>query len=240
MFNFLRRQKLKLICFDLDNTLYDFGSAEAETEAHISEILSKKIGKRTIDILRVFNEVKKSHLHIDRLPEMYSRRLWIEETLNRLNKKMKFSYVKKIEEEYWKYLAKRIKLFPETLHVLASLRKKYKIACISDSDGIKRIKMERIKALGLDKYFDFFITTDDTGKNKPAIENWEHLLKISGFSGRECMMVGDHPDMDLLCAKNLGFVTVWTKEHIPTTIHFKYVDYSIKNIGEVLKIVEKY
>lgn len=246
MFNFFRTKKLRLICFDLDNTLCDFDSSQTETEVYISDILSKKTGRKNIDILRAFNEVKKEHIHHDSDPKKYSRRLWIEETLQKLdfikNKNMQID-AKKLEDEYWNYLDSRIKLFPNTLSTLCylhSLRKKYKIVCITDSDGEKNIKNERIKALGLNKYFDYIITSDDTGKNKPAIENWEYIAHLSKFNAEECMMVGDHPDVDLINAKKLGFVTVWTKEHIPTDIHFKFVDYEIRDISEVLKILEKY
>lgn len=245
MFAFLKNKRLKLICFDIDNTLVDYGMAESEAEAHISKMLSKSTGKNVMDILHTFNGIKNSYLHHDMDPKSFSRRLWVEKTLELLDVN---SNVKKridaanIEKVYWDYLIPRMKLFSNTLNVLESLKTsgKYKIACLTDSDGEKEIKIRRLKHLGIEKYFDYIITTDDTGKNKPSIENWEYLLKLSGLKGSECMMVGDHPEVDLVNAKKLGFITVWTKEHIPVDVNMKYVDYEIKDIGEVLDIVKKY
>ena len=93
--------------------------------------------------------------------------------------------------------------------------------------------------MGLDKYFDYIITGDDVGKNKPAVENWNQLLKISGFKSQQCIMVGDHPDIDLITAKKLGFITVWTKQSINTDLHEKYVDYEIHDIKEIIDVVKK-
>ena len=44
----MRRRNLRLICFDLDNTLYDYGMAEAEAEAHIAGIIAKSIGLKSL------------------------------------------------------------------------------------------------------------------------------------------------------------------------------------------------
>lgn len=241
MLKFFRKNKLKLICFDIDNTLFDYGMAEAESDAHICEVLSKKTGKKTIDVIRAFHEVKNSHMHHDLDPKKFSRQLWFEETLHKLDVKKKFD-TQKLEKYYWDYLIPRMKLFPNTIKVLESLKDsgKYKIACLTDSDGDRSIKVARLKYFDVEKYFDYIITTDDTGRNKPSIENWDYLLKMSGMNGKECMMVGDHPEVDLVNAKKSGFVTVWTKEYISVGVHFRYVDYEIRDIGEILDIVKKH
>lgn len=246
MFGFLKKKKLKLICFDIDNTLVSYGMAESEAEAHISELLTKSTGKNVSDILRTFNSVKNACLHHDMDPKSFSRKLWIEKTMKLLDVKLsnlnKCIDTGRLEKAYWDYLIPRMKLFPNTLHVLESLKSsgKYTIACLTDSDGEKEIKIRRLKNLGIERYFDYIITTDDTGMNKPSIGNWEYILKASGYKGSECMMIGDHPDVDLINAKKLGFITVWTKEHIPVAAHFNYVDHEITDIGEILDIVNKY
>ena len=237
-----KKRKIKLICFDLDNTLYDYGIAEAETEAYIAKIICEKDARQDVhDVLNKFTELKTHHMHHDLDPKMFSRKLWYSELLDKINFKGNTSLMsKKLEHEYWSFLVPRINLFPETLKTLDLLIQKYKLACITDSDGEKDIKINRIKALGLDTYFDFIITTDDTGKNKPSIENWEYLIKLSGLKATECMMVGDHPDVDLVNAKRLGFITVWTKQHIFTDIHLRYVNHEIKDIKELIEILKKY
>ncbi len=259
---------LKLVCFDLDNTLCEYDAAEAETEAYIADMIyadflqhkkhparakkaktvrqSKSSTALTLSaILKAFNESKHAHMHKDLEPEQFSRGLWLAETLQKLPVTITPARIKTLsaayEKAYWDFLIPKLKLYPHTLETLQALKNKGIItACLTDSDGEKGIKIRRMVYLGLDKYLDFIITTDDTKKNKPAIENWEYLLKAVGVLGKECMMVGDHPDIDLLVPKGLGFRTVWTKEHFNTSTHFKYVDHEIHHISDVEKIAKKY
>jgi len=273
------KKEVKLVCFDLDNTLYDYNSAEAVTEVNIAKLIekdvltfmsqgnTKKNGKRKSSrgivqkknissspisiqtILKMFNDAKISHRRLDGVPEDFSRDLWFREMFEQIdlntnlgismNSLMKNSPL--YEKKYWDDILKNAKLFPATMNVLKSLKdKNFKLALLTDSDGKKEIKMERIKKLGLDKYFDYVITSDDTGKNKPAKENWDYLLKVSGLKANECIMVGDHPEIDLITAKKLGFITVWTKECLNMDLHQRYVDYEIHDIGEVVDVVDKF
>ena len=274
IFGFLKKktkQEIKLICFDLDNTLENYGPAEAETEAYFAEMIAGTIKNayktsaakseknrnkkeaplkliRPIDVLNIFNEVKRSHMHHALKPEEFSRAFWFRETITRLNidenikgRFLNEKYLEKMEEHYWSYLTPKLKLFPHSAKLLEELKssQKYKLVLLTDSDGKKIFKLRRIKFLGLEKYFDYLITTDLTGLNKPAIENFEYILKISGMKGENCMMIGDHPDVDLINAKKLNFSTVWTKQHLNTDQHLNYVDYEIHDIIEVLDVLKK-
>jgi HAD superfamily hydrolase (TIGR01509 family) len=265
------KRDIKLVCFDLDNTLYNFGDAEAQTEANIAKILERDIHKLALKdrhknrrtgksllnnslsastILGMLNDIKKLHWHCDGtgIPEDFSRSLWFKELFDNidLNTNLGISInslmknADAYEKIYWDYLDEKIVFFPNTIKTLKTLRDMgLKVAMFTDSDGKKQIKIDRIKKAGLEKYFDYILTSDDTGKNKPAAVNWEQLLKISNLKAKECIMVGDHPELDLITAKKLGFITIWTKEFFNTGIHWKYVDHEIHDIGEIVEIVKK-
>jgi HAD superfamily hydrolase (TIGR01509 family) len=264
MFSFFRmsfKKDIKLICFDLDNTLCDFAKAETETEVHMAEFLSREIKRlqtktrksvilknscSAFTILKIFNEVKREFLYRDLLPETYSRMIWFKSTLERLDDNMALGIslndmilnASIYEKKYWEEINKRLKNYPHTLSTLDSLKSGgFKLATITDSDGLSGMKDIRIKLLGLDKYLDYIITGDNIGLNKPAIENWNKLLELSKLKGSQCVMVGDHPEIDLVTAKKLGFTTVWTKQSINSDIHIKYVDYEIHEIKEIITIV---
>jgi HAD superfamily hydrolase (TIGR01509 family) len=262
MFDWFKKE-VKLICFDIDNTLCDFTSAETETEAYMAELISKdikklqsKIKKRGIvknncsafTVLKTFSEVKHIHLYRDCEPATYSRMSWFKETLERLDETMDLGISvntlilnsESYEKKYWEHLNKLLKNYSSTISVLENLKSKGLIlATITDSDGKRGIKEGRMKLLGLDKYFDYIITGDDIGLNKPAIENWNKLLELSKLKGKQCVMVGDHPEVDLITAKKLGLITVWTKQSLNTDLHWNYVDYEIHDIKEIIGVVEK-
>jgi HAD superfamily hydrolase (TIGR01509 family) len=262
MFSFLKKD-IKMACFDIDNTLCDFASAETVTEVYMSEIIADDIMKlqskakknriiqnpcSALTILKVFTEVKNNHLYSDLKPQTYSRLLWFKETIQRLDDTTNLDIsinalnlnVESYEKIYWEEIIKKCKNYPNTISVLTFLKSKgIKLSTITDSDGKRGMKDSRIKKLGLDKYFDYIITGDDIGLNKPAVENWNKLLEVSKLNAKQCIMVGDHPDIDLITAKKLGFITIWTKQNINTDLHQKYVDYEIHDIKEVVDIVEK-
>jgi HAD superfamily hydrolase (TIGR01509 family) len=265
--NFFKRKtvQVKLVCFDIDNTLCDYSGAESETEVLMMEDLCRTIKKRQSQIkfraqrklarecsafilLKLFVEIKNSYLHKSPEPEKFSRELWYKELIDRLgtdfnlgiNTNDMSGYALLFEKKYWVNMNRIMKNYPNAISTLESLRSKgLKIATITDSDGKSGIKLDRIRKLGLAEYFDYIIITDDTGMNKPAAVNWRKLLQLSNLKGNECMMVGDHPDIDLITAKKLDFITVWTKQGISTDLHQKYIDYEIKDIKETVGIVDK-
>ena len=263
MFSWFKND-IKMVCFDIDNTLCDYMGAEAQTEAYIIEVIFKDIRKlqsknrlRSKDssgaiskftLLRMLTDIKNSYVHKDLSPQHYSRELWFKELFERSDLEMNLGIsmnslirdAKDYETKYWKYFDSRLKNYPNTLFTLETLKSSgLKLASVSDSDGKAGIKLGRIKVLGLDKYFDYNVTSDYTGENKPAVSNWELVLKLSGLKAKDCMMVGDHPDVDLVNAKKMGFRTVWTKEGIGMDLHYRFVDYEIKDIKELIGIVEK-
>ena len=207
MFFFFKR-KIGLVCFDIDNTLCDFASAESVVEAQMAEIISKdihrlqsQIKKRdavkntcsAFTVMKIFNEVKTNNLYRSVEPEKYSRKLWFKKTIERIddsmalgidaNRLMMNSEI--YENRYWDEVNKRLKNYPHTIDVLETLKSKgIKIATITDSDGIKGMKEHRMKILGLDRYMDYIITGDDIGLNKPAVENWNRLLELSGLKAK--------------------------------------------------------
>jgi len=265
------KRDIKLICFDIDNTLCDFAAVETETEAYMAELILrdikklqskiKKHGKHgnvknscsVFTILKIFNQVKKEYLYRDLKPGTYSRMTWFKTTIERLNGNaasdntaLSISFDIMIlrsssyEKRYWEQINKKLRNYPATISTLDFLKSKgFKLATISDSDGLVGMKYHRIKLLGLDKYFDYIVTGDDIGLNKPAIENWNKLLELSGLKGKQCVMIGDHPDIDLVTAKRLGFITIWTKQSLNNDLRHDYVDFEIHDIKEIIDVVEK-
>ncbi|MFH1072793.1 MAG: HAD family hydrolase [Nanoarchaeota archaeon] len=232
--------KVTTVIFDYDNTLEEWLPYEAEVDVLIAKKLAKKYKISERDFLREFNTIKKARLHQKASPEEYSRILWITETLARLDIKGDYTYIDEVVEYYWKMIMKKTKLFPNSKKVLETLKKKkYTLVLLSDSDGHRGIKVERVKKIGIHKYFDLVFTSDDSGVNKPDKKNYEMICQKLGVQPRECMMVGDVPMKDLSSPKKMGMTTVWFQGTLPTMTTYPYVDYTITDIIELLDILEK-
>ncbi|MBW3022696.1 HAD family hydrolase [Candidatus Woesearchaeota archaeon] len=234
----------KAVFFDLDDTLENWAVAKSAIKNKFCGFIEKKYCIDKEKFFKKFVEVEYDIVGRSLDPMNYDRKVWIKETFKRLNIKISKKEVEKLNELYWKIAFSQIKPYPGTIATLKKL-KKYKKAIITDSDGDpnNEIKNKKIRQIGVKKYFDFIITSNKTGKNKPDRKMWKLGMKKLKVNPKECIMVGDKPEVDLKPTKEMGFATVWIKRGHWASLRkgkkFKYVDYEIANISELPGIIKK-
>ncbi|RJQ15503.1 HAD family hydrolase [Candidatus Woesearchaeota archaeon] len=229
---------IKVVIFDFDNTIEQWIVPEAEVDIVMSEKIAKKYGLHPTLFRSAYNDVK-NKLRGGKYPSVHDRYNWYRGALAQFKIIAEDKQLTAWTEEYWKEITKRVSLFPGVSELLSELRKKYKLAILTDSDGKKEYKMMRIKKLKVDKMVDGVFTTDDTGFNKPDPRIYQLIMKTFNVKPDECIMVGDDPSSDLLGAKRLGMKTIWTKQSIHVSSHHAFIDYEITDIKEVAKILNE-
>ncbi len=232
----------KAIFFDFDDTLEDWLTAKK----YVRRILSKKVSEIfKVDkekFAKTFAQVELESTGKSLSPTKYKRSRWLNETLKRLGIKASETRIKELERFYWREALSKVKAFPDTVSVLKRLDDYMKII-ITDSDGCLNnyIKNRKIAALGIRHYFDLIITSNDTRKNKPHNSMWKLALKKMKLNPKECIMIGDKPELDLKPAKELGMTTVWIKQGdwpaVAKGKKFKYVDHEISRLSELLRLL---
>ncbi|MBQ4321970.1 MAG: HAD-IIIA family hydrolase [Oscillospiraceae bacterium] len=101
------------------------------------------------------------------------------------------------------------RLYEDAVPALESLAEKYQLGIIANqTDGLQ----QRLRNLGVDKYFRYVISSWDCGVMKPDPEIFRIALKRAECAPEEAMMVGDRLDNDIRPAKGLGFRTTWIKK----------------------------
>lgn len=79
------------------------------------------------------------------------------------------------------------------------------------SDGRTLTQRNKIKALGLEGFFDVVIISEEFGSEKPCTKNFEAVM--SKFPERKLFIyVGDNPAKDFLAPNQLGWRTVCLKD----------------------------
>ena len=235
---------LKAIFFDLDDTLENWGLAKNAIRNEFCKFIEKEYGINNKKFFKKFVEVEYDIVGRSLNPTNYSRYVWLKETFRRFKKKISEKELRNLDKLYWKIAYANIKPYPDTKSTLLKL-KKYKKAIITDSDGDlgDEIKNKKISLIGVRKYFDVIVTSNMTGKNKPDTGLWKIDLKKLRVKPSECIMVGDKPEMDLKPAKEMGFATAWMKRGHWASLRkgkrFKYVDFEIKKLSQLLKILKK-
>ncbi len=226
---------VKAIIFDFDYTLENFERAEKFGEKELARLVEERFHVDKRLFLKEFYSNKKKFLKKRRKPIYYSRGLWTAKALKSLNVKFKKSEIENLENLFWKKVSSKISLYKHTKEVLYLLKKRFKLALLTDSDGKRKFKMMRIKKLGIEKYFDAVITTDQIKFNKPDKRCFIAAADKLRVQPHDCIMVGDHPETDLLGAKRVGMKTVWLMKgpYAKAGKNYDYIDYKAKNILEV-------
>lgn len=139
----------------------------------------------------------------------------------------------------------KLELYEDSKFILEKLKKKnIKIGIITDGD--KNVQNLKLKALGLDKYCDKIIITDEYGKEfwKPNTRSYIDMINYFNIKANEMIYVGDNPTKDFIGCKKVGIKTVRIirelGDHITKRMDSKYeADIEIKNLFQLEEIMEQ-
>ena len=101
---------------------------------------------------------------------------------------------------------RRLKLYPDVKKTLDALRKKYKLASVSD--GQSAWARAELASVGLDGCFHPFIVSGDYGYRKPDERLFKKALKKMDMTAAEVVFVGNDMYRDVFGAAQLGIKTV--------------------------------
>jgi putative hydrolase of the HAD superfamily len=228
----------KAIFFDLDNTLYDYDSADKlATQALYDEF------KKGNDIS--FDEFKK--VYSDSKEEVkrklvgtaasHERILYLQELVERVDKTFQSDRIMKLYHAYWDTLIENAQLFDGVMETFQWLKSNnIKIAMVTNLTTYVQIR--KIENLGLSKYIDFLITSQEAGYDKPHPANFLLALHKVNLLAKDVLMVGDDLNSDIEGAQALGIKTVLyefgKQENSKVT-----PDYTVQNFSELLNLIQE-
>jgi HAD superfamily hydrolase (TIGR01509 family) len=236
---------VKAIIFDFDDTVEDFKSAREQAHMKIAEMLLERHGIFEPTTVKLLEEIDReaSHRGMGADIAAFDRHPWFERLFKTLGISVTADDIDAMVNAYWTYITDAVKPMPYAAETLAELKKCYKTALMSDSDGDREIKMRRVRKTGLGQYFDVLMTSDEIGRNKPNEEFYSKILSALGVKSGECVMVGDKPQVDLELAKKLGMKTVWMKHgrwsERQAGMRFEFVDFEITDLRQMLEAMRQ-
>lgn len=234
---------MKVIIFDFDNTLEDFATVKRQVEKKIAKYVHKKHGINPKYFIEEFEYIDLliSHRGASKKPFLFDRKYWFMEFFKLAGMNVKQKEINELVDMYWKHINTKAKLLPNVRSTLKYLKEKYKIVVMSDSDGKRKIKMDRIKNVKINDLIDFVVLGDDIKLNKPHKKYYDFICKRLKVKPSDCAMMGDKPEVDLELAKKLGMKTVWFKHGAWSEAlkgkKFKYVDHEIKDFSKLKEIL---
>lgn len=223
---------IKAILFDIDNTLIDFynfknkcidSAIDAMIKAGMK--VEKEEAWKLIKIL--YEEYGMEYEHI------------FEEFMKRTIGCIDYRILSHGLLAYRKARLSHLVPYHGVKKTIESLKKKYKIAILSDAP-IHKAWM-RIVLMDIDNLLDTVITFEDTKMRKPHPLPFKKAIEKLNVDPSEILMVGDSIRRDMVGAKALGMKTclaLYGRTIIPKS-NPKDVDFMAENIKDLLKISKK-
>ena len=223
---------IKLVIFDLDDTLYNEKNFVFAGFKEVCKYLSKKYNKN-VDTL---------YIDTINILEQYGRG----RVFNRLCEIHNFNEdIKKLIKIY-RETKPELRLYEDAKEILSFINKKYKTGIITD--GMAKVQWNKIRSLNLEKKIDKIIVTDDYGKEswKPSIRPFEIILDYFSIKSQESIYIGDNPNKDFIPCRKLGIHSVRIireeGDYMKARLDKKYeADYNIKSLLQLkeLSILKK-
>lgn len=227
---------IKLITFDLDNTLWHTDPVIIRAEKiQWQSILSYCPEAQTRftpgSLQELKNKVVQQHPELrhklSALRIEFLFQLFIECEVHPTQARL---FAQRVFADFLK-ARNQVTLFPGVLTVLETLQKDYQVIALSNGNS-------DLTAIGLSHLFQAHYHAENVPRPKPAEDMFLAALKYSGAKAHESIHVGDHPEQDIKAAKNLGFKTVWAniiQQKWPNAIN--KADHEITHLDQLISII---
>lgn len=185
---------LRLIAFDLDDTLYPEADYVRSGFMDVAKLLAQDC---QLDTEAVFRQLWT--LFLTEPDRVFQRVLSMY--------RPKGLDLESLIECYREHVP-RITLPTATDSVLRQLRGRVKLALITD--GRLSSQQRKVRALGVEEYFDCICYTDALGKDawKPSTRGFVYTLDAVGVAPGDAAYIGDNPAKDFVAPNRLGMTSV--------------------------------
>ena len=234
--------KKEAVLFDLDNTLYDYEGPHKKALAAVFLELKKTIKISKPKFLSLF-KISKAEIkrELAGTASAHNRVLYFQRLIEKTHNTVDPSIILKLYNAYWNTFLKNIRPFRGTLKVLKEIKKR-RMGIAVVSDMTTHIQLKKLKKLGISKYIDYLITSEETGSEKPHSIMFLLALNKLSASPESAIMVGDNTVADMEGANSVGLFSILIKRGPLAKKHkedYQKPDAIIHEISEVLNILDE-
>ena len=230
------------ILFDTDNTLYPYDPAHQKAMRVLNYKISNTLNVSVNDVNKNFNkarsEVKKI---LKNSAASHSRLLYIQRMLEFLGLGSQVMLALDFEQTYWRVFLSEAKLFPGLERFLEELRL-LQIPMAIVTDLTAQIQFRKMVYFDLDHYFDYIVTSEEAGYDKPHRLPFEISLKKMNLNKKQNIwFIGDNPKNDIEGAKKHINATTLQKIHqgvIRATGRYK-ADLEFSDYKDLIKLINQ-
>lgn len=203
----MARKKIKLITFDLDDTVWPNKKVILDAEKALWNFLVLKAPQLKDN----FNEGSINKIRVNLVEQDPSLKFDLTRFRKEVVKELLLSlgldtneaiyYSNESFNEFFK-ARNKVQLYKDAKLILERLHRKTLIGSLSNGNA-------DLEIIGIDSFFDFAINSKDVSSNKPSPPHFLKALKIASCSPDEAIHIGDCPVNDVGGARNCNINTIW-------------------------------
>ena len=236
-------QKLpEAVLFDTDNTLYQYDPAHEAAQLAVQKkvMTTFSLSKEEFQsgYLMARKEIKK---RLGQTAASHSRLLYFQKMLEIMGLGSQVLLALDFEQTYWRTFLSQAVLFENLTELLDDLRViGIPLAVVTDLTA--QIQFRKIVYFNLDHYFDYIVTSEEAGYNKPHEAPFRIAIEKMQLKENACIwMVGDNLVNDIKGAKEkINAVTI-LKMHkgVKLSADSFQPDATFKHYSELRKLVSR-
>lgn len=197
---------IRLITFDLDDTLWDVAQVMHSAEATLRDWLGEHAGQLGAVPIEHLWRIRAQLLELD--PRLKHR-------LSELRRRILLRALQEVgypesqaaelaEAGFQVFLAARhqVSLFPDVHTTLEHLANHYQLGVITNGNA-------DVRRLGLADYFKFALCAEELGVGKPDPLPFQRALQQANVAAEQAVHIGDHPSDDIAGARAAGLRSIW-------------------------------
>ena len=198
---------IRLLTFDLDNTLWDtdpvIARAEKLTHDWVCSNVPQAASLYSLDALLEYrNQIAASYpelrFRVSELRREVMLRVFLQAGIER-------AQAQQLAQECFDvfYRARsEITLFEGAEAILQQLGEDYPLMALTNGNA-------DLGLIGIQDLFSAHFNAEQVGAPKPQPDLFEAALQASGVEAHECIHIGDHQEQDVVAAARLGINTIW-------------------------------
>ena len=200
---------VKAFFFDLDDTLYDYTTADILAKEAVREYCLQNL---SISGAVYDRQLAKAYVvaeeRIGRECAAVHNRLIRYQCMLEMLKKPLFPHAYKMYRLYWDTLMKQMTLEEGVSLVMKQLKEQGVYVGIC-TNMTAEIQYQKIEKLGITRWIDGVVTSEEAGVEKPTPHLFELCVEKAGVPAGECAFIGDNLTKDVKGAWDNGLKGIW-------------------------------
>ena len=195
--------KVRAICFDLDNTLWDVWPVIMRAEQRMYDFLAQRyprvVASMTLEMMRSARE-QTAAAH----PQMAHDFTFLRKQTLREHAR-EFGYAEAMAEEAFDAFIQarnEVDLYDDVVPALEQLRVRYRLFTASNGNA-------DLEKIGLAHFFERTVAARHVGALKPDPAIFHKVIEGTDLRAADVVYVGDDPHLDVVGARGAGMQAIW-------------------------------